>query len=938
MSHSRIFTPYRTLGLHSNDVPMCVHFNPKQRETYAITCVGRAFHSYKCSNFGLTWISDVHPAPITAMASDLYYLFTGCDNVVTAFFHGGKVAHRFIGHQHPISKILPLGGHLLTADTSGLVKIWHVSTEELHGELTLPPETFEITSLCHPLTYVNKVVFGSRQGQMELWNVRTLKQLYHFKGWDSAVNVIEQSPAIDVMAVGLANGSIVLHNIRKDETLFTFTHDDGPVASIAFRTDGGFTSMMMSGCQSGHIAIWNLEKRQLVGSIRNAHSAVVSGLKCIDGEPLLLSSSPDNSVKLWVFDQADSSGRLLRERSGHSAPLTTVKYHCGETNRNDPENTTTMITAGLDGSLRLFSPHSDHDNKSLGKASYNKKQMRKAKGEKRERYLMPPIVEVCSESMRQQDWDSVVCCHSNLPFATTWNLEKNTMGSHRLGKTDDRSVSNVGTKDLRDFKSAIVATKLPVVSTCSMTPCGNYALIGYDSGFVDVFNIQSGIYRGTFTENAKAKPVPPAHDGPIRGIAVDAVNTTVVTADGSFDGYLKFWRFRSKTLVASLKLGAPVTKVCLHRDNSLLAVGLDNFSLVVVDIDMHRIVRFLEPRHSGVITGLAFSPDGKWLFSSSMDRTIRTWDLPSASLVDCFVASSYHPPLGIAMSPLGDFLASIHRDQLGVSLWTNRSLYDFVSLHPPITAEDIEKMLSAENISLPATTADTDMMEETNMEELSVQESDTSINDGTVKLSLEPETKWFSLLNLDTIREKNKPKLPPRKPVNVPFFLPTVQGLEPQLADPNAGLQVEKAKLSKLPTFDQPLSDWTAKLAKLNDEDKSEEYIAVFDELRGSGPSAIDLELRLISNLEEGQSVQLAIRFLRCVKEKLSSGSDFDLAISYLARFIKLQGYSMAKNDSLVNYLENDLLPVVRENWDRVRSLFNRSLAVVSFAKAPLVL
>ena len=45
-----------------------------------------------------------------------------------------------------------------------------------------------------------------------------------------------QAPAIDVIAVGLADGRVVLHNIRYDETLITFTQDWGPVTAISFRT------------------------------------------------------------------------------------------------------------------------------------------------------------------------------------------------------------------------------------------------------------------------------------------------------------------------------------------------------------------------------------------------------------------------------------------------------------------------------------------------------------------------------------------------------------------------------------------------------------------------------------------------------------------------------------------------------------------------------
>ena len=56
--------------------------------------------------------------------------------------------------------------------------------------------------MCHPATYLNKVVLGSRQGRLQLWNVRSRALVYEFAGWGSGVTCIEQSTAVDVVAVG----------------------------------------------------------------------------------------------------------------------------------------------------------------------------------------------------------------------------------------------------------------------------------------------------------------------------------------------------------------------------------------------------------------------------------------------------------------------------------------------------------------------------------------------------------------------------------------------------------------------------------------------------------------------------------------------------------------------------------------------------------------
>lgn len=65
---------------------------------------------------------------------------------------------------------------------------------------------FGATCMAHPDTYLDKVVIGGATGQLQLWNFTTARKLYDFKLADSAVSHIASSPALDVIAVGLADG------------------------------------------------------------------------------------------------------------------------------------------------------------------------------------------------------------------------------------------------------------------------------------------------------------------------------------------------------------------------------------------------------------------------------------------------------------------------------------------------------------------------------------------------------------------------------------------------------------------------------------------------------------------------------------------------------------------------------------------------------------
>ena len=109
---------------------------------------------------------------------------------------------------------------------------------ELYGEMHFDPNSFPVTCAMHPSTYLNKILVASRHGNMQLWNIRTNKLIYTFSGWGSAVLVVAQSPAVDVVGVGLESGGVVLHNLRYDESVMRFHQEWGPVTGLSFRTGG----------------------------------------------------------------------------------------------------------------------------------------------------------------------------------------------------------------------------------------------------------------------------------------------------------------------------------------------------------------------------------------------------------------------------------------------------------------------------------------------------------------------------------------------------------------------------------------------------------------------------------------------------------------------------------------------------------------------------
>ena len=168
--------------------------------------------------------------------------------------------------------------------------------------------------------------------------------------------------------------------------------------------------------------------------------------------------------------------------------------------------------------------------------------------------------------------------------------------------------------------------------------------------------------------------------------------------------------------------------------------------------------------------------------------------------------SSLAGSTSIVLSPSGDFLCTTHIDDLGIYLWSNRTLYSHVSLRPlpsnhtpstlalPHTAvsyeEEEEDKLQENNrdgtnadATFDPTTANSNLVPDMETS-LDPQESEAPtltpppLSSGLVTLSSLPKSHWHSLQHLDVIKRHNKPREPPKQPKQAPFFLPMLPGLQ----------------------------------------------------------------------------------------------------------------------------------------------------------------
>lgn len=139
-----------------------------------------------------------------------------------------------------------------------------------------------------------------------------------------------------------------------------------------------------------------------------------------------------------------------------------------------------------------------------------------------DKYGMPPIIEFTADTTREKEWDNIAAIHAGIIQTTTWSFHKSRLGEHRLVPLQ---FQNKYRKDFQAETTSIVASH-----------CGNYVIIGYSTGDVERFNMQSGHHRLSYGGFHSA------HEAAVRGLACDSLNQYVVS--GCSKGIVKFWPFK----------------------------------------------------------------------------------------------------------------------------------------------------------------------------------------------------------------------------------------------------------------------------------------------------------------------------------------------------------------------------------------------------------
>ncbi|KAL8702466.1 MAG: hypothetical protein Q9201_004371 [Fulgogasparrea decipioides] len=781
-----------------------------------------------------------------------------------------------------------------------------------------------------------------------------------------AVTALQPTPALALVAIARANSSITIQDIRTDKNIMRLDARNvhaANISSISFRTDGHGAGedgqepgvMATAGTDSSDVTLWDLNNEgRVAGILHGAHnppssthkglsvSGGISKVEFLPGQDVMVTSGLDNALKTWIFDANSLSAvpRILHCRSGHAAPITKLAFM--PTNSEDADATGKwVLSAGKDQSLWGWSIRRDGQSSELSQGPVRKKAKKLG--------LLGKSLEVDSSiSLEELKAPEITC------FACSLNRDggmgaapgaggiwanvaskKGTTDTSENGLTGWESIvtGHRGDKYARTWfwgrkragRWAFETADSTEVSSVAVSSCGTFALVASTGGSISMFNLQSGILRQRFpapltpAQAQRLKLAQPdtlehhagtsrfragegRHRRAVTGLMVDPLNRTVISC--GLDGKIKFWDFQTGMLRDEIDWSpmAAITASQYYKASDLVALGCDDLSIRIIDVETKKLVRELWGC-LGQISDFCFSNDGRWIVSASMDSVIRVWDLPTSHLINAFWVES--PCTALAFSDTGEYLATAHADSVGINLWNNRTLFT----HVPTRMIKEDEIIEA---TLPTTSGESGQgllnaafeqsdVETEDDEDLFAENQASAIHtlsNDLVTLSLVPKARWQTLLHLSEIKARNKPIEPPKAPEKAPFFLPSLTSgdsirqskpLTNDTAVPKQSSNPSNAlsRISRPSLVSSSRSQFTILLhtfATSVSQQQQEDPEPLVSHLAALAPAAADIEIRSLASLDEMAG------FVQALTARLKQKKDYELVQTWMSVFLRCHG------------------------------------------------
>jgi len=946
----RIIEPYRSLGTYTDNNK--IHFFKRGIDRFMLTSNKYSFIVYNLEKLRIERISPPLEKEISALYPYKNKIFTGIGNKVQ-LWEKIHVMKEFIGNEdNPndiIKQIMTFENILLFTTLKGDLFIYEIHSGELISKLEKKIEYF-----IHPISYINKILFSLKPEKYEeelnkyepnliLYDINEEKEIINYKDFfpnkNSKINIFEQSPVIDIIAINFLDGDILLFNLKKNKTILKL-NSEHKITSMAFSSCNTMAhSLLITGCDNGIINIWDLNKKSIHYTITNDFSSI-SNILSLPEEPIvLITSEKDNSIKMYKFEKNTSIPQLLKYRTGHTSSPIHLRFYGESANEESIQ-----ILSCDKNNLRNISLLSEQISKEFSSKKFNNS------------IKKHQLINFDFNEFRERDWGNIALVISEYERPVIYSYENS-------------SINDTQPK---------LKTKNSFCTCFCISICGNFGFCGFQNGNIEKFNMQSGISRWVIER---------AHGlgNEVTDIKSDGLNSMLISISKK-EKKIKFWEILDHSLIKEIIIDSFPRQLEINRDSDLISVSLENNYIYIYDKSQLALVRKFDILNKNnkednyIINDIGISKDSNWLLCiTSQDKSLRIFDIISTNLIEWVEFDKV--PLSMNLSPNSLYIAVSFQEEKGIYLYINRTLF--------VDLEDIETIEEPVHCTLAAFKAkmikqrdeyDTnDINDDNAIVEKENDEREKYIeipeeNKELISLSKENNIKYKLLNDIELLQERNAPKVKEKKKEQAPFFLfninDVIEGQLPTKESKNTSEEKEESPefinllknyshfnnerkinekkfIHSFPNKKEKSKEKEKEIdLKIQNDNNKEGFILsqlligfknkkiksweITKFLNGLNPYISDLEIRSLDPLINLGNENLLLLFTEYILNEFNdNNNNFEMLQAFLNRFVKIYSDDIVNDKEIKNNLEK-INEINKKKFEELESIFNSTMCLVS--------
>jgi WD40 repeat protein len=556
-----------------------------------------------------------------------------------------------LGHSERVTSVAfsPDGRRVLSGSADKTIKLWDTATGSLIR--TFEGHSSQVNSVAFSPDGT-RVLAGGLGKTFELWDAATGALIRTFEGHQSWVNSVAFSPDGTRVLAGGGGKTFELWDAATGALIRTFEGHSDWVPSVAFSPDG---DRMLSA--SSDVELWDAATGALIRTFEG-HSGPVHSVTFSPDGSRVLSGSADKTIKLW--DAA--TGALIRtfdwhSDEGHSGGVTSVAFSPdgGRVLSDGGGKTIKLWDAATGALIRTFEGHSA----GVTSVTFSPDGSRVLSGgdDKTIKLWDAATGALIRTFEGHSDWVHPVAFSPDGTRVLSGSADKTiklwdaatgglirTFEGHSAGVTSvafspggDRMLSASSDVKLWDAATGALIRTFQGYVSVAFSPDGGRVLSGSLDG-MKLWDAATGALIRTFE----------GHQSWVNSVAFSPDGTRVLSA--SADKTIKLWDAATGALSRNFEGHSDgVTSVAFSPDGTRVLAGGGGKTFELWDAATGALIRTFEG-HSGWVDPVAFSPDGGRVLSGSEDETIKLWDAATGALIRTFEGHS-GPVHSVTFSP-----------------------------------------------------------------------------------------------------------------------------------------------------------------------------------------------------------------------------------------------------------------------------------------------